>query len=427
MKQSNKFIASFIMINHQPIFEQVLGLKEPWYIKSIDFSHDAKRMDIYIEFRRGATFEHIDEKTGQVTQHKAYDTIEKTYRHLNFFQCECLLHVKTPRIKPIDNTIRLISPDWIGLSNGFTLYFEAFLLELCMHMPVTQVAKMTQTTDYKIWAMLERYVMRALSLQNLSDLTAVGFDETAVAKGHQYVTLFVDMLRRNVVFVTDGKDNTTVIAFVKHLQKQGGAPDKIMDVSIDMSPAFIKGTVENLPNAQITFDKFHVVKVLNEAVDKTRKEEQKTQPCLKGSRYALLKNDKNLTAKQKKCKEKIMLSQLNLKSLKAMHLRENFQEIYKAQTPEEFEKYLKKWYFWATHSRLEHMIRAAKTIKDHWAGVLRYRESKISNGILEGLNSIIQAAKRKARGYKSKHFQVMIYLIAGRLNYGHFNKHLLPT
>lgn len=120
------------------------------------------------------------------------------------------------------------------------------------------------------------------------------------------------------------------------------------------------------------------------------------------------------------------LSTMNLKSIRALCIRESFQEIYKASTFEEFKNLLEQWYFWVTHSRLKPIIKAAKTIKKHWGGVLEWKRSQINNGILEGFNSIVQAAKRKARGYKIEHFKVMAYLLTGKLDLRAMNP-LLPT
>ena len=132
----------------------------------------------------------------------------------------------------------------------------------------------------------------------------------------------------------------------------------------------------------------------------------------------MLKNHHNLTKNQKDKLEELKLSKLNLKSIRALHIRENFQEIYKAFSEAEFETLLKKWYFWATHSRLEPIIKAAKTIKNHWAGVLEWKKSQINNGILEGLNSIVQAAKAKARGFRTfRNFRSVVFLLTGDLNF----------
>ena len=195
-----------------------------------------------------------------------------------------------------------------------------------------------------------------------------------------------------------------------------------------MSLAFIKGVKENLPNATITFDKFHILKLINEAVDEVRREEVKQNPLLKGKRYIFLKNSNNLSKKQHNQLESLSLSKLNLKSIRALHIREAFQAIYTATTECEFEILIKKWYFWATHSKLEPIKKAAKTIKKHWDGVIAWKKSQINNGILEGLNSLIQAAKAKSRGFRTfKNFRVIAFLLTGKLNFGILNKHILPT
>jgi transposase len=123
-----------------------------------------------------------------------------------------------------------------------------------------------------------------------------------------------------------------------------------------MSPAFIKGVGENLSYAEITFDKFHITKLINESVDKVRKEEAQNNPILKGARYALLKNVANMTIKQKNIRENLQLSKLNLKSIRAMNIRETFQQLYQSTSMEVFKSRLQSWYFWATHSRLNPII-----------------------------------------------------------------------
>jgi len=253
---------------------------------------------------------------------------------------------------------------------------------------------------------------------------AIGADETSMKKGHNYISLFVDLKEKKTIYVAEGKDHTTVTNIVKDFEIHGGKKESIKDVSCDMSPAFIKGITQELPNAKITFDKFHILKKINEAVDEVRRSEVKFNPILKGTRYTFLKNNYNLTVKQRE--EKESLSKLNLKTMKALHIRENFQEIYKADTFEDFKLLLKKWYFWASHSRIAPILKVAKMIKNHWDGILQWKESQINNGILEGLNSVIQAAKKKAKGYKFKHFRTVAFLLTGKLNLRRFNPYL-PT
>jgi len=405
------------------LFEAALAISLPWFINDIKFDADSKQLDIFIDFEKGATFPSA--KPEFVGQYKVKDTFDKTWRHLNFFEHECYLHCRTPRIDLGANKTEMISPPWAGINPGFTLLFEALIIELCTHMPVHSVCQIIKVQDNRIWRLLEKYVDQALASEDFSHIAAVGMDETSKTRGHNYVTLFVDMVKRKTVHVSQGKDHKTVADFVDTLESHNATADQIKDVSCDMSPAFIKGVEKYLPQANITFDKFHILKIINQAVDEVRRQEVATHPILVNARYVLLKNQENLTKDQQKKLDDLEMSKLNLKSVRALHIRENFQEIYKAETREQFETLLKKWYFWATHSRLEPIIKAAKTIKKHWDGIVEWKKSQISNGILEGLNSIVQAAKSKARGYKTfKNFRIVIFLLTGDLDFNTINPSL---
>jgi len=170
-------------------------------------------------------------------------------------------------------------------------------------------------------------------------------------------------------------------------------------------------------NARLTFDKFHIMKIINEAVDEVRRQEQEDRSDLARTRYLWLKNPENLKLSQIGILERLTVKKLNLKTSRAYHIRLNFQELFN-QPPLMAEAYLKKWYFWATHSRLTPIKQAAYTIKRHWDGVLRWFHSNINNGILEGINSLIQAAKAKARGYRTtRNLITIIYLTGGKLDF----------
>lgn len=414
-----------ITMDMREIFGKALGMKSPWFVEDINFDVVAKRLDIRINFTKGATFPF--EQNGVTGEYKVYDTVEKEWRHLNFFEHECYLKARVPRIMTPDGKVHLLSPDWSGLLSGFTLLFEAFILQLSKGMPVHQVSALVKVSDYKVWSILDRYTEQTRSLSDYSDVTKLGMDETSIAKGHDYVSLFVDLDKKKTIFVAQGKDSATVKAFAEDFKNHQGEVHHVTDVSCDMSAAFIKGVKENLPEAEITFDKFHILKPINEAVDEVRRVEAMRNPLLKGTRYIFLKNKQNLTQAQRDKKEELKLSRLNAKLFRALNLRESFQQIYTAPTERTFESWLKKWYFWATHSRLEPMKKVAKTIKNHWDGIVQWKRSQINNGILEGLNSIVQAAKRRARGYKFNHFKTIVYLITGGLDFSKVNPVYLPT
>jgi transposase len=407
------------------IFSKALGLEKPWVIEDINFDAVAKRLDIRVNFIKGTKFPF--EEVGAINYYSAYDTVEKEWRHLNFFEHECYLKVRVPRIKTPDNKVHLILPAWSGLQNGFTLLFEALILQLCKGMPVHQVSQLVKLSDYKVWSILDKYVEETRGLNDYSEVTKLGMDETSIAKGHDYVSLFVDLHKKKTIFVARGKDSATVEAFADDFKKHAGIINNVTDVSCDMSPAFIKGVKDNLPTAKITFDKFHILKIINQAVDEVRRAEARGNPLLKGTRYIFLKNEQNLTQEQKNKKEELKLSKLNTKLFRALNLREAFQQIYAAPTEESFEKLLNNWYYWATHSQLAPIKKVSKTIKRHWDGIIQWKKSQINNGILEGLNSVVQAAKRKARGYKFEHFKTIVYLITGGLDFSKVNLACLPT
>jgi transposase len=401
------------------IFSAALGINEPWFVSDVRFNVENKRLDIDLNFKPGSKFE-----VSGIGSFGAYDTVQKSWRHLNFFEHECYLNARVPRVKDDNGTLHTVMPGWSGLSNGFTLLFEALILQLSMSMPIAKVSELLKVSSGKIWRMLDNYVNSALSMNDYSEVKVVGMDETSIAKGHDYITLFVDLIKRRTISITRGKGSNTVKYFASDLAVHGGDSANIEEVSCDMSPAFIRGVIDNLPNAKITFDKFHVLKIINEAVDKVRRAEAADNPVLRGLRYIFLKNNSNLTAKQ--VTQKRSIETMGLKSWRAMLIREGFQDIYQARTKQDFETLLKRWYFWATHSKLDPIKQAAKMVKNHWDGIVRWKDSQINNGILEGLNSVLQAAKRKARGYKFDHFRTIAFLITGKLSFNQLN-YALPT
>jgi transposase len=336
---------------------------------------------------------------------------------LNFFQHEAYLTTRVPRVRCGKCGIKTIEVPWARSGSGFTLLFEALIMLMAKAMPVKSIADIVKEHDTRLWRVLDHYVGASRQEADFSAVTDVGVDETSSKRGHNYVSLFVDLEAPRVLFVTEGKDASTLERFKTDLEVHQGDPSHIQEICCDMSPAFIKGVEKHFPEAHLTFDKFHVLKILNEAVDEVRRQEQQIRPELKGTRYLWLKNPENLKANQTEILETLTLKKRNLKTSRAYHIRMNFQEFWN-QPVHLAEAFLKKWYFWATHSRLEPIKEAAYTMKRHWDGILRWFTSKVNNGILEGINSLIQAAKARARGYRTiKNLITMIYLIGGKLQF----------
>jgi len=399
-------------MDERTLFRMALGLDDPWEVKEIKFDAEKQQLDIYMDFPKGSKFlcPECDQLCG------VHDTTQKTWRHLNFFQHLTYLHARVPRIKCAEHGVKTVSVPWARIGAGFSLLFEALIMTFAKNgMTPKAISRLVGEHDTRIWRVLEHYVEASRGKEDFSSVSMVGVDETSRAKGHTYVTLFADMEKRKVIFTTEGKDHTTIESFRQDLEEHGGDALKITDFSIDMSKAFIKGIDEKFENAAITFDKFHVIKIINDAVDEVRRAEQKLCPELKRTRYVWLKNEENHTDNQREIYEELKDS--TLKTAKARRIKDMLQKLYE-QPAEDAPAHLKRWYFWATHSRLTPIIKAAKTIKVHWDRVMRWFESGLNNGFMEGINSLVQSAKARARGYRStKKMKVMIYLIAGKLNF----------
>jgi len=396
------------------LFALALGLSKPWYVSSVEFEPEQKRLELRIDFERGGTFECPD---CGVSGCKAYDTEERTWRHLNFFQFETHLTARMPRITcgKCDG-VRPVTAPWARAGSGFTLLFEALVMTMAAHMPVRAIARLLGVTDMRLWRVIEHYVEQARASRDDSQVRRVGVDETSRRRGHDYISVFVDLDRARVLYVTEGKDAETVSRFAADLTEHGGSPEQIEEVCIDMSAAFIKGTEQALPEADITFDKFHVMKLIGDAVDQTRRDERAAHPELKGQRYALLRRPETMNDAQLAFASSLLLKQPTMKTARAFHLKLAFADFWH-QPRQSAEGYLRRWHSWAVRSRVPAMVKAAKTIRKHWNGVLRWFESRITNGLLEGLNSLIQSAKTRARGFRTtRNLANIIYLIAGKLD-----------
>ena len=162
------------------VFEAALGIADPWSVVSVDFDEAAKVLTVLIDFRTGSRFA----VSGHEGVHPVHDTVTKSYRHMNFFQHECVLQVRTPRVKLPNGSVRLVEPDFAGRLSGFTLLFEAFGLMLAAQMPFAAVARLVGESAHRVMAVCERYVDIALGLADLSEVKALAMDETSRARGH---------------------------------------------------------------------------------------------------------------------------------------------------------------------------------------------------------------------------------------------------
>jgi transposase len=284
-------------VDELELFTAALGLDEPWRVTRTWFEQEHGQLDVYLDFPRGARFPCPVQGCGQ-SQCAVHDSENKTWRHMDFFQHKALLHARVPRVRCAEHGVHQVALSWARPQSGFTLLFEALLITYAAAMPVARLAAMVREHDTRIWPVLEHHVNTQRSKLSFAEVTKVGMDETAAARGQDYVSVFMDLLTARVLFATEGRDADTVGRFAADLAAHGGDPARISDTSSDMSPAFINGIGEHLPNAKLTFDRFHIMAKLGEKVDQVRRAEQKTNPALNKTRYVWLKNRQNLTAKK---------------------------------------------------------------------------------------------------------------------------------
>ena len=405
---------------HDKLFEAALGIAPPWFVKGVDFDERSKVLTVGIDFAAGTRFR----IQGVPGEHPVHDAVVKRCRHLNFFQHECVLEVRTPRVKLPDGGVRLVTPAFAGRLGGFTLLFEALVLMLAGQMPFAAVARLAGVSAYQAQAICERYVELALRHADFGNVTALAIDETSKAKGHDYITLAADADERRVLAVVPGRDAQTVHTVAEELAAHGCPPEQIGSVSIDMSPAFIKGCTDALPNADITFDKFHVVWHANAAVDKMRRIEQRGDKSLKGMRWALLKDRADLSPRALGELDALIARMTTLRTARAWAYKERLREILERKQVNVVRAMLQHWCTCVMRSKVEPMKEVAALVRRHLEGIVAWAQTRMTNGFLEALNGLFQAAKRRARGYtRFTTIKTVIFLIAGKLDFRAVNPH----
>jgi transposase len=406
------------------LFHQLLNLGDEWRVCRCEFDAPSGEVNLWIEETPGLW---AGESTRSKETVKCYDHVEELeWRHLNIFEHRCTLRCRLPRGRRPNGTTYRVTPPWEGLAKHFTKAFEAMALLLMRHMPMAAVARAIKETDTRLWRIMHSHIEQARKELDWSAVTCVGCDELSIRKGHNYVTIFADVKARHVLFATPGKDMTTWDRFVKELDKHNGHGKAINEVSMDMSLAYQAGARAYLrDDAVIVFDPFHVMKQVGEGVDSVRRlESSQGSPAvvelLKNSRWILLKNKVNLTEKQ--ALQLPALEKSNLHSAKAYQMRLALQDIYRLPTREQADTRLTAWIAWVRDYGLKaesvfgKMVQSASMIESHKTGILQHWVNRTTNAIMEGINSVFSAVKRRARGFRSEeNFIAMLYFTAGNL------------
>ena len=412
-------------------FERLLGLDECWAVVAAEYETEPEERFFLVLRETDKLWPGLrcPVATCGHPEVVCHDHTEgRVWRHLDAFgkRTELLCAPPRARCKACRHVWRVPVP-WEGEGKHFTRDFEAFALTLMREMPMKKAGDILGEGDTRLWRLLFKHVAKAYGALDLSGLVHLGVDEMNCRKGHHYLTVFADLVARRVVFATEGKDHTTFQRFAEELLKHNGHPQAITAVALDLSKAYQTGAREELGNAQLVFDPFHVTALVGAAVDEVRRREAASSPelraSLKHTLYVWRKNPENLTEK-----EQGRLDELDLKHLatgQAYLVRLELRDIYQRTVRPDKARYrLTSWLGWVRGKcrrfgdALAPLAKAADTIEKHLEGILAHWTSGwLSTGYLEGLNSVFSAVKRKARGYRSQEYMTaMLYFVAGKLN-----------
>lgn len=402
-------------MNSDALFGMALGLQAPWSVTDVSFKAEqgAKReLHLRIGFASGSKF-----KDDAGVDCPVHDTVDRQWQHMNFFEHHCFLHCKVPRITTSEGRVRNVDVPWSRAGSGFSLLFEAFALALIeREMPVVRVAQILGVNPQRIWTVFEHWVGKARLADDPSAITRLGVDETSSKKGHSYVTIGVDLNESRVIHAVEGKGKDTLAAIAKHLKFKGVEQDQIKELSMDLSPSFIAGAKDSFANAQITFDRFHVVKLLNEAMNKVRMDERKEHAALKNHKYTFLKRKENLSDKKRQALDEMITLYPTLGT--AYRLKELFNDLWTMPDKPRASSFLNDWCAQVEQAKIPAFQKFANTVRAHWSGIIHFVESNITNAVLESINSKIQLAKRRARGFRNTNNYInMIYFLCGKLNF----------
>lgn len=405
------------------LFEKAMSVKEPWYIEKTEFKTENQKdftdweMHIWINFRKWARF--LDEDSWK--ELGVYDTKQKTYRHLNFFQYPTFIHIRVPRIKTDEWKIKTILMDFIRNNSGFTLLMEAFILQLVKSwMSVLKVWKLLWETDKKLWNMLLIYGVKWREYIDFKEVKKIWVDETSSKKWHNYIAPVVDLNMKDIIFIWDWKKADVIAQFVRDLFLHNWDSENIREVSIDFSPSFVSWVKKYLCKANIVYDKFHFMKMMNEVINKIRKKNSKWNKELKKTKLLFLMNEINLKDKQKTKLNKLLSN--NIELLESYTFRLFLQEFYQQINIKDAEEILDIITELMAESKIDELNKFWKNIVKNKKWILNYWINKTTNAILEWMNSQIQTIKRIAKWFRNvTYFKSIIYIRLWRLNLAHIN------
>jgi len=398
-------------------YKQILGLEAPWKVIKVSLNTQQQEVDIWIDHPKKIKWEcPICQKKLALNDHSE----ERVWRHLDTCQFKTYLHARPPRVKCPEHGIRQVMLSWAEDRSRFTDIFERFAIDVLQECSILGASKILRISWDEAFHIMESAVERGIARKEDVVPRLMGIDEKSIKKGHQYMTLVSDIEKGTIDFVEQDRRKDSLNVYFKGKSKE--QLSKIDAIALDMWEPYISSIEDYVPDAdsKMVFDKYHIVGYLEKAVDDVRKEEHKTlrgegDSVLTGTKYLWLYNEENIPEKHKEHFE--VIKSLNLKTSRAWAIKETFRSFWDYTYTASAKKFWRSWNFWATHSKLEPIKKAAKKIGRHIDNILTYFKHPITNAVSEGLNSKIQTIKKKAYGFRNTHYyKISIYFHCGGLD-----------
>ena len=398
------------------LYRCVLGLQPPWTVSRVELSVKEQRVDVWAEHTEDHRWP-CPECGGELG---LYDHAEeRAWRHLDTCQFLTYVHARPPRVKCPDHGVRQVRLPWAEPHARFTMLFERFAIDVLTESDIRGATRILRISWDEAWHVLERAVARGQRAKASRVPALMGVDEKAIAKGHRYLTLVCDLQAGTVEYIGDDRKQVSLDGYWETLTTAQRAG--IRGIAMDMWEPYIQSVLTHVPDGatKIVFDRYHIMAHMGKAVDDVRKREHRAlqaegDETLTGSKYLWLYAAQNLPEKHEP--RFLALARLNLQTARAWAIKESLRDLWGYRRLGWAKAHWKRWYGWATHSRLAPVIKAAKLIWRHLPNVLTYFAYRITNAVSEGLNSKIQTIKKMAYGFRNpEHFKTAIYFHCGGL------------
>jgi len=389
---------------------EMLGITKDYGIIKIEkIEHPEKIIRIYLSYTSSVY------KSGTST-YRLYDLAqEREWQHLSWFEYKCYLICRLPRYVDKDKKVKTVVPDFASPGKSYTHLFSHVAVQYLQKVRVQKtVAELMQTSPYIIRSIMEHAVEAALETRGfVTNLEQISIDEKAYAKGHEYATIVIDSKREYVVDMQEGRKEKSLKSLLYTITGEETQP-QLRRVNIDMWQPYMKVIEELAPRAVVVHDKFHLIKKLSEAIDKTRRKEISESGLLKRQKYTVLKNADNWTKEQKSCFEQI--ERANLKTAQAWHVRENFKLLFQWRCTQQAEYLLKEWMQQSRKKGIFHVNRVVATFEAHLNGIINAITTKTDSSMHENMNGKIQSVIAKAKGFINfERFRINILFYFGNL------------